>query len=117
MSYDYSAVCVVPASHQEIGNQLAEGLGHGPGNYSVPLSFDGLDPPSHFGCRAQVNEFFVQIVQSAGIGEFPEIEGMSQAEVYQAFSAMSIDIQQSPDPYTHFVEYIGSLGLQMISGE
>lgn len=114
MSYEYSAVCVVSVADREIGNQLAEGLGHGPGNYSVPLSSDGLNPPSHYGCRAQVNEVFVQIVQSATGGEFPEIEGMTSLEIYTAFVAMSIDIQMNVDPYTHFVEYITSLGLMMI---
>jgi len=115
MSYDYSAVLVVSADNQAIGNQLAEALGHGPNNYSVPLSADGSEPATHFGCRAQVNEVFVAMVQGASQGSLPEIDGMAPQEVAQAFMAMSIDIQQTDDPYNHFVSYTQSLGLTFVS--
>jgi hypothetical protein len=117
MGYDYSAVCLVPADKQEIGNRLAEGLGHGPNNYSVPLSGDGSLPATHYGCRAQVNEVFVAMVQSASTGDFPEIEGMTQVEILEAFSNMSIDIQQGIDAYSHFTEYAASMGLIMVTEE
>lgn len=37
MSYDLSVVLLIPAQHHEAINQLAEELGYGPGNLSVPL--------------------------------------------------------------------------------
>jgi hypothetical protein len=114
MSYDYSAVLVVSADNQAIGNQLAEALGHGPNNYSVPLSSDGSEPATHYGCRAQVNEVFVAMVQGASQGSLPEIDGMTPQEVAQAFMAMQIDIQSSIDGYQHFIEYTESLDLQII---
>jgi len=114
MSYDYSAVLVVSADNQAIGNQLAEALGHGPNNYSVPLSADGSEPATHFGCRAQVNDVFVAMVQSASQGELPEIDGLTPEQVATAFSAMQIDIQPAGDGYQHFVSYADLLGLQRI---
>jgi hypothetical protein len=115
MSYDFSAVCIVPADKLELGNRLAEGLGHGPNNYSVPLSADGSEPATHYGCRAAVNEVFVAMVQDAGQGTLPEIDGMEPSEVLEAFMAMQIDIQPADDPYQHFVNYTASLGLTFVS--
>ena len=37
MSYVLSCVLLIPAQHHEAINQLAEELGYGPGNLSVPL--------------------------------------------------------------------------------
>ena len=37
MSYDLSVVLLIPAQHREAINTLAEELGYGPGNLSVPL--------------------------------------------------------------------------------
>jgi hypothetical protein len=117
MSYDYSAVCVVPVASVELGNRLAEGLGHGPNNYTVPLSANGSEPATHYGCRAAVNEVFVAMVQSASQGELPAIDGMTPQEVAEAFGDMSIDIQPANDPYSHFVQYTGSLGLTFVVGD
>jgi hypothetical protein len=115
MSYDYSAVLIVSDADRNIGNQLAEALGYGPNNYSVPLSADGSEPATHWGCRAQVNEVFVEMVQDASQGTLPELEGMTPQEIAQAFGAMQIDIQQSVDPYSHFVTFAESLGLTFVS--
>jgi hypothetical protein len=115
MSYSFSAVCVVPIDKLELGNRLAEGLGHGPNNYSVPLSSNGLEPATHYGCRAAVNEVFVAMVEDAGQGMLPEIEGMTPTEVMEAFMAMQINIEPANDPYQHFVNYTTSLDLTFVS--
>lgn len=115
MSYSYSAVCIIPAASLDLGNRLAEGLGHGPNNYTVALSADGSEPATHYGCRAAVNEVFVAMVQDAGQGSLPEIDGMTPLEVMQAFMTMQIDIQPADDPYNHFVSFAGSLGLTFVS--
>jgi hypothetical protein len=114
MSYDYSAVCIVPADKLELGNRLAEGLGHGPDNYTVPLSADGSEPATHYGCRAAVNEVFVAMVQDAGQGTLPEIDGMEPSEVMEAFMAMQINIKPANDPYQHFVTFTQSLDLTFV---
>jgi len=115
VSYDHSAVLIVAAASRYICNQLAEALGYGPNNYSVPLSADGNGPATYFGCRAQVNEVFVEMVSSASQGSLPEIDGMTPQEVAGAFMAMSIDIQPAGDAYNHFVSYTQSLGLTFVS--
>jgi hypothetical protein len=114
MSYDFSAVCIVPADKLELGNRLAEGLGHGPDNYTVPLSADGSEPATHYGCRAAVNEVFVAMVETASAGALPEIENMTPAEVAEAFGAMQINIEPANDPYQHFVAFTQSLGLTFV---
>lgn len=37
MSYTLSVVLLIPAAHRDAINELAESLGYGPGNLSVPL--------------------------------------------------------------------------------
>ena len=44
MSYTLSVVLLIPAQHREAINTLAEELGYGPGNLSVPLVHsDGIE--------------------------------------------------------------------------
>lgn len=58
MIYSLSAVLIVPDAHRDEASAVAEAVGWGPGNYSVPLSSDGTEPATHWLCRAQVDSGF-----------------------------------------------------------
>lgn len=57
MSYDLSVVLLIPAQHREAINTLAEELGYGPGNLSVPLT--KTDGSPWFGCHAWCTQAFL----------------------------------------------------------
>lgn len=70
-AFDWSVVLIVPATLREKANLLACALGHDqmPGNtFAVPLSADGADPASHYGCHTWAQESFVQMFQAAAQG-------------------------------------------------
>lgn len=110
----YSCVMICPAELQSLTNQLAEGLGHGPGNLSVPLSGDGAEPATHYGCRAQAQQSFVDLVTAAGGGQLPEIEGMTPEQVGAVLTNLSIDFQVGVNEVQHFTTVAGALGLQRV---
>jgi len=49
-----SCVAIVTAELRDEFNQRAEDVGHGPNNYSVPLSPSGAEPATHYGLHAWI---------------------------------------------------------------
>ena len=112
--WPYSVVLLIPAASQAAGNQIAAGIGHGPNNFSVPLSADGSEPATWFGCRTQAQESFIQMLTAAGEGTLPEIEGMTPIEVGTVLVQLQADVSTSEDGYTHFERVLTEKGLQRV---
>lgn len=113
--WPYSVVLLIPAAVQAAANQVAEGLGHGPNNFSVPLSADGSEPATWYGCRTQAQESFIQMLTAAGEGTLPEIEGMTPQEVGAVLVQMQADVSTSEDGYTHFERALSDRGLTRVT--
>ena len=112
--WPYSVVLLIPASSQAAANQVAEGLGHGPSNFSVPLSSDGSEPATWYGCRTQAQQSFIDMLTAAGQGQLPEIEGMTPQEVGAVLVQLQADVSTSEDGYTHFERVIGEKNLARV---
>ena len=109
--WPYSVVLLIHAAVQTAANQVADGLGHGPNNFSVPLSENGSEPATWYGCRAQTQQSFIDMLTAAGQGTLPEIEGMTPQEVGAVLMQLQADVSTSEDGYTHFERVIGEKNL------
>jgi hypothetical protein len=110
----YSVTMLVPASVRDGANRLADGLGHGPNNFSVALSADGSEPPTHYGCRAQAQQSFIELLTAAGGGQLLEIEGMTPLEVGTVLMQLKADVSTTEDGYSHFNRVLQANGLQRV---
>lgn len=108
MTYSYSASIVIPAASQSDGNAFAEALGWGPNNFSVPLSANGQEPATHYGCHTRANQTFVDMVGSAQQGEFPPVPNAATI-----FPLLSIKIEQA-EGAPSWQALLAELGLQRI---
>lgn len=113
-----SIVMIVPAALQDTANRLSCALGHDvlPGNtFSVPLSSDGSDPATHYGCRTAAKQEFVDILTSAGAGDLPDIEwadyGLTVEDVAPLLAALIVDVRPAGEASGHFDEVIAGNGL------
>ena len=113
--WPYSVVLLIPAASQTAANQVAEGLGHGPNNFSVPLSSDGSEPATWYGCRTQAQQSFIDMLTAAGQGQLPEIEGMTPQEVGAVLVQLQADVSTSEDGYTHFERVIAEKNLVRVA--
>lgn len=112
--WPYSVVLLIPAAVQAQADQVAAGLGHGPNNFSVPLSENGSEPATYYGCRTQAQQSFIDLLTAVGGGELPTIEGMSPKEVGAVLVQMQADVSTSEDGYTHFQRVIGEKNLKRV---
>jgi hypothetical protein len=113
-NWPYSVVLLIPAAVQAAGNQVAEGLGHGPHNFSVALSSDGSEPATYYGCRTQAQQSFIDLLTAAGEGTLPEIEGMTPQEVGTVLMQLQADVSTSEDGYTHFQRVIAEKNVMRV---
>jgi hypothetical protein len=113
----YSVVLIIPAELQTLANQLAEGLGHGPNNFSAQLSTDGQEPITHYGCRAQAQQSFIDLLTAAAGGELPVIPDMDPADIAEVLTAMISDISTTEDGYTHFNRVLSEQSLLRVEIE
>ncbi len=104
-----SIVMIVPAALQDTANRLSCALGHDvlPGNtFSVPLSSDGSEPATHYGCRTAVKQEFVDILTNAGAGDLPEIEwadyGLTVEDIAPVLAALIVDVRSAGQASGHF---------------
>ena len=70
-----------------------------PGTYSVPLMT--ADVLTHWGCRADVTQTFIDMVENPT----PETQPLIDVLIY--------DFRVTGDPYTHFMDVIGENGLTL----
>lgn len=112
--WPYSVVLLIPAAVQAQADTLAAGLGHGPDNFSVPLSANGAEPATWYGCRAQTQQSFIDMLTAAEGGTLPVINGMTPQEVGAVLVQLQADVSTSEDGYTHFQRVIGEKNLKRV---
>ena len=101
-NYDHSAVLILPAAYREAGNALSAEMGWQPegavpGTYSVPLMTG--DVLTHWGCRADVTQSFMDMVANP------------TEETQPLIDVLIYDFRVTGDPYQHFMDIIGENGL------
>lgn len=87
-----SAVLILPEAYRDAGNAFGVDQGWGENNFSVALSADGSEPATHWGCRADVGESFVEMVENPD----PENEPLVAVLIYSFSDSLA--------PYDHWVE-------------
>jgi hypothetical protein len=108
--WTYSIVMIAPAATKDGANAIAEALGHGPNNFSAQLSNDG-QTITHYGCRTQAQQSFVDLLAGMGQGEFPPIEGANPRVIEAILASLIIDIQDGADGASHFNAVLEANGL------
>jgi hypothetical protein len=108
--WTYSIVMIAPAATKDGANAIAEALGHGPSNFSATLSNDG-QTITHYGCRTQAQQSFVDLMAGMGQGELPPIEGVDPKLIEAILISLIIDIQDGADGAAHFNAVLESNGL------
>ncbi len=113
-----SIVMIIPAALQDTANRLSCALGHDvlPGNtFSVPLSADGSEPATHYGCRTAAKQEFVDIISSAADGDLPEIEwadfGLTVEDIAPVLAALIVDVRPADQASGHFDAVAAGHGL------
>jgi len=103
-NYVHSFVAIAPASSRAAANDLAEGLGWGPNNFSVPLSATGEEPPTHYGLVTNVTPSFLGL-----------LDGATGAEKTVA-DLLAFDTEPAGKraPLEHFKALLGAQGLAVI---
>jgi len=112
--WTYSIVMIAPAATKDGANAVAEALGHGPNNFSATLSNDG-QTVTHYGCRTQAQQSFVDLLAGMGEGEFPDLEGVDPQVIAAILASLIIDISEGEDGYSHFIRVIEANGLQLFT--
>lgn len=97
-----SAVMIVPAAGLAAANAFGASMEWGESNFTVPLSASGAEPATHWGCRADVTEGFIALLESP-----PD-------EALPVLAMVHIDIRSTADPAGHFREVIAGLGLSLV---
>jgi len=108
--WKYSIVMIAPTYTRDGANAIAEALGHGPDNFSATLSNDG-QTVTHYGCRTQAQQSFVDLLAGMGQGEMPPIEGADPQVIADILASLIIDVQDGADGATHFNQVLTDNGL------
>ena len=98
-----SAVLILPAAYRDAGNAFGVAQGWGEDNFSVLLSATGLEPATHYGCRAEVDQAFVESVQNP------------TPEAAPLVSVMVSNFADNVQPYDHWVATLELNGLQRVT--
>lgn len=107
MNY-FSAVLILPEAYRQAGNDLSaemgwQPVGAEPGTYSVPLLTG--DVLTHWGCRADVTQGFIDMVENPT----PETQPLIDVLIY--------DFRVTGDPYSHFMDVLAENGLTVQAEE
>lgn len=97
-----SAVLILPAAYRDAGNAFGVAQGWGEDNFSVPLSATGLEPATHYGCRAEVDQAFVESVQNP------------TPEAAPLVSVMVSSFADNVQPYDHWVATLAENNLTRV---
>lgn len=100
MTYSISCVLLIPGEHREAINSLANSLGYGPDNLSVPLmSSDGVP---WFGCHTWCTQAFLDQIT------YPMYAG-------EARSALVVSAVEGGNPTSNWAQTLASNDLSVIS--
>ena len=123
----YSTVLIIPVALLTEVNALGAAIGHGPENYTVPLSSDG-ETITHFSGHTYATEDFFYMAAAAMGGSLPDEDwaefGLTPQKVGEVMAALFISAPGSPmdpegEPYSsprdHFASVLEAKGLQVAS--
>ena len=71
-----SAVLIVPAALRQAADAVSEAQGYGSPAYTVPLSSDGGASVTHYGCRADVSDSFIEKLENPPAEALPVIQAL-----------------------------------------
>lgn len=100
-----SAVLIIPDAQRDAANAFGESMGWGPNNYSVALSADGAAPATHWGCRADVSQTFIDMMADP------------PAEAAPVLAVLISDIADGVQPYDHWTAVLADSGLVAVEAE
>src|SRR5512137_410311 len=107
-----STVLILPVDQTAVGNDVAEAMGWGPNNYSVPLSADGSEPATHFGLHAWAGNEFEQMVET---GYYPPQVAEAGIDKATYGAMMAVLVYSFWTDYTdHFATIIAENNLQIV---
>jgi hypothetical protein len=109
-----STVLILPTEQVETGNAVAQAMGWGPQNYSVPLSADGSEPATHWGLHAWAADSFRDMVESKTYP--PALEGHVSEADFDAMMAVLIYSFRT-DYMGHFDEVCAEHDLTKVEGD
>lgn len=105
-----SAVLILPSALRDAGNAVAEAMGWGPDNYSIPLSPTAKTPATHYGLRSWVDDRFEGWVT----GREPLPQGMEAAQ--PVIDALIYSFRPDGEHIGHFADVLAANGLAQIEG-
>jgi hypothetical protein len=97
-----SAVLILPAAYRDAGNAFGVAQGWGEDNFSVPLSADGAEPATHYGCRPDVQPGFFDLMAEPPVEAIPLLQAM--------ISSFEDNIQ----PYDHWIATLEANNLKRV---
>jgi len=98
-----SAVLILPDAYRAAGDAFGVAQGWGDGNFSVPLSADGAMPVTHLGCRAEVDQAFIESVENP------------TPEAAPLVSVMIYSFADGVQPYDHWIATLELNDLQRVT--
>lgn len=114
--YPHSLVVICPDALK--ADVLTLGLMLDPpidGGLSVPLSSDGSEPATHWGCHAWATPQFVAIMTGQVT---PEIPGVTPEQIAGILSQITVSVDANGlTMRAHFDHVIAGLGLQVVEPE
>lgn len=100
-----SAVLILPNAYRGAGNAFGVSQGWGEGNFSVPLSATGLEPATHYGCRADVS------------GGFLDLMADPPAEAVPLLAVMVSSFDDNVAPLDHWMATLAANNLARVQDE
>lgn len=97
-----SAVLILPAAYRDAGNAFGVAQGWGEDNFSVPLSATGLEPATHYGCRADVTEGFLAMMADP------------PPEAVPLLAVMIYSFEDNMQPYDHWIATLAEKNLTRV---
>ena len=97
-----SAVLILPAAYRDAGNAFGVAQGWGEDNFSVPLSATGLEPATHYGCRADVTEGFLAMMADP------------PPEAVPLLAVMVSSFEDNVQPYDHWIATLAEKNLTRV---
>lgn len=125
-AFQYSVVLIIPAAQRMDANLVACALGHDvpPGQtFSVPLSENGADPATHYGCHTWAQQALIDLLmdfaqtQSLPQDAMWEAVGLSMETASATIAAMVPSVSTEIVGAAHFEAVLTQLGLQNIQPE